>query len=105
MNAVITRRMKINDFARRKSGASSDFIQVETEFRIVANRDFHGRNFRRIVEAAVPATECSANSLFQPIDQIFDRRACFDSADRIVKKGNCRVGRREFDYARNFGGG
>ena len=44
--------MKINDFARRKCGTLRDFIQVETKFRIVANRDFHSRNISRIIEAA-----------------------------------------------------
>ena len=102
MNAIIGSAVKIDNFFPMHARMPCDFIEVERELLFVANWNFYKRCFGPIGMNFSCIGQRLANPLFDPSENILDRRARIDRPRRIIEKCDCRVSRRGFDCAGNL---
>src|ERR1700716_451404 len=102
MNAVLDSAMKIDNLFPMQARVSCDVFQVERELGFVTNGNLYERRFDPMSVSSRRLRKGFTNPLLKPSENIFDRRARVDRADRVTKKRDCRISRRDFDCAGNL---
>src|SRR5205814_4773344 len=97
-HAILSRAVKTDDFACRDIRASRYIIDVEGEFRIVADRDFNGLRRRSYLAAGFPdSSYSSANARRHGIEHVVRCFSRLGDDNRAEKNGDACVSRREFN--------
>jgi hypothetical protein len=104
---AISTAVKPDDFTWRDSRASRNMIDVEREFRIIADWNFD-QAYTALCSCAVPAASSargysSANARRQPIEHLVRCFSGFGDWNRIEKDCDACVRRREFNYTGDGG--
>jgi hypothetical protein len=105
--AILSAAVKPDDFTWRDTGASRNIIDVEREFRIIADWNFDQAD-TALCSCAVPAAVSargysSANARRQPIEHLVRCFSVFGDWNRIEEDCDACVGRREFNYTGDGG--